>query len=263
MHEHSLFAAVPAAQHHVLLQQLAGVTAMQPAPVYERRLIFRPHKAPGYLKPRLGATQDVQATEIQKLNRMLNARLFYVQAVGDVAEADFGSGDDVAMGGAGLDSPRQDRYDVADQSWRIEFRDIPDAGTSAVTSRLMCTAKIPYGDIVPIMKAWGYDYVSEHVLEGSLFVLDDTVLLLHRILTFPPDDSAKRAPARRLPGLQTLLPLDKSGGFVLQASIIVQDSVNRDMMDTASQRLLRLKEQLKSAVKLEPADRLALDTKVK
>lgn len=60
-----------------------------------------------------------------------------------------------------------------------------------------------------------------------------------------------------------MVPLDSSGGYILQASITVQESGNPDLMKAASQRLLGLKEHLKSAVKLEPADRLSLDTRVK
>ncbi|WEW55435.1 Mediator of RNA polymerase II transcription subunit 18 [Emydomyces testavorans] len=263
---------------------------MQPDHLYERHLIFKPYRKPGFLKPRPGGSQDVQAPEVQRLNKLLNGGLYYVQLVGEVKAADFGIGSvDVAMGGV-TDAEKQggNQYDPSNQSWRIEFKDIPDAGTgSAVTSRLISTSRIPYGDIVPMMKAWGYEYgkplfsihkvhgfanhpltcrcsyVSEYVLEGDRFISDDTVLLLHRILNFPPNKQPQGAPATQLPRLEAMVPLDSSGGYVLQAWITVQDSGNPDLMKAASKRLLGLKEHLKSAVKLEPADRLSLDTRVK
>lgn len=172
MHEHSLFASIPASQHNDLLQQLAGVTAMQPNHIYERHLIFKPYRKPGFIRPRPGGSQDVQAQEAQRLNKLLSGSLYYIKVVGEVTAADFGgsSAGDVAMGGtAGTDATAGDQtrhqYDISNQSWRLEFKDIPDAGTgSAVTSRLISSSKIPYGDIVPIMKTWGYEYVSNFAL---------------------------------------------------------------------------------------------------
>lgn len=71
------------------------------------------------------------------------------------------------------------------------------------------------------------------------------------------------APTEYLPPLDQMLLLDTSGAYILQASITVQDSGNPDMLKANSQRLLGLKEHLKSVVKLEPKDRLSLDTRVK
>lgn len=96
-----------------------------------------------------------------------------------------------------------------------------------------------------------------------MFILDDTVIFLHRVLKFPPDEQGSTRPREHLPSLDTMVPLDPSGGYVLQVSITVQESGNPDLLKAASQRLLSLKEHLKPVVKLEPADRLSLDTRVK
>lgn len=264
MHELLLFASIPAVQHHDLLQQLAGLTAMQPNRVLERRLIFKPYRKPGFLKPRPGGSQDVQPSEVQRLNKLLNGGLYHMQVVGEVQASDFGSSSDAVMGGTSEKIQEQAGYDPSNQSWRIEYKDIPEAGTgSAVTSRLVSTAKVPYGNITPMTRAWGFDYASEYIVEGHSFVRDDTVLFLHRVMNFPANQHPSTVPAQQLPPLDHLKPLDPSGGFVLQVSITVQDSGNPDLLKAASQRLLGLKEQLKSTVKLEPADRLALDTRVK
>jgi mediator of RNA polymerase II transcription subunit 18 len=149
MHEQSLFASVPAHQHHELLQQLAGLTAMQPRHCLERRLIFKAYRKPGLA--RTGASQDLQQGDLQRLNKMLNGHMYYTQVVGPLSEKDFGS---TVINETGTGQPA---YEYERQPWKLEFRDIPEAGTrSAVTSRLMSSATLPRGDIVPSMNAWGY-----------------------------------------------------------------------------------------------------------
>ena len=166
MHELLLFASVPAHQHHELLQQLAGLTAMQPRHRLERRLIFKAYRKPGLINTRVGASQDLQGNEMQRLNKMLNGGMFYTQVVGPVSEADFGaqssaasSGDpDAPMSGTDSGAKLEYRpYSYENQPWKLEFRDIPEAGTrSAVTTRLMASASLPKGDITTPMNAWGY-----------------------------------------------------------------------------------------------------------
>lgn len=41
MYEYILHSQIPAAQHDLVLNILAGVTAMQPAPFYERNIIYQ------------------------------------------------------------------------------------------------------------------------------------------------------------------------------------------------------------------------------
>lgn len=166
MHELLLFASVPVRQHHELLQQLAGLTAMQPRHCLERRLIFKAYRTPGLVTSRMGASQDLQQSgDLQRVNKMLNGGMFYTQVVGPVAEKDFGStasdaDPDTQMEGmeeSKLLVPEIPSYDHDNQPWKLEFRDIPEAGTrSAVTARVMASATLPRGDVVPSMNAWGY-----------------------------------------------------------------------------------------------------------
>ncbi|QSS51415.1 RNA polymerase II mediator complex subunit Srb5 [Histoplasma capsulatum var. duboisii H88] len=301
MHELLLFAPVPAKQHHDLLQQLSGLTAMQPTRIFERHLVFKAYRKPGFVKTRPGGSQDVQAPETQRLNKLLNGGLYYMQVVGNVRERDFGSmtastsspSDALAQGsGEGGESTQHSQealpptttkngaaaaaaakrgYVAADQSWRLEFKDTPEAGARfGVTTRFVENSNLPSGNILPEMNAWGFNYVSEYVVEGYRFILDDIVLFLHRVLVFPPGHESGSgggtttlAPTEYLPPLDQMLLLDTSGAYVLQASITVQDSGNPDMLKANSQRLLGLKEHLKSVVKLEPKDRLSLGTRVK
>lgn len=166
MHELLLFASVPPRQHHELLQQLAGLTAMQPHHCLERRLIFKAYRQPGLATARVGASQDLkQSGDLQRVNKLLNGGMFYTQVVGPVDEKDFGgalpSGTDPDTQMAGMDETKpahnSPSYDYDRQSWQLEFRDIPEAGTrSAVTTRVMASATLPRGDVVPSMNAWGY-----------------------------------------------------------------------------------------------------------
>ncbi|KAL4930632.1 mediator of RNA polymerase II transcription subunit 18 [Aspergillus undulatus] len=262
MHELLLFASVPSHQHHELLQQLTGLTAMQPCHRLERRLIFKATRKPGLVNSRGGASQGA---DLVRLNKMLNGQMFYTQVVGPISEADFGTkSDNTDASMSGTEQAAGSSYDVDNQPWKLEFRDIPEAGTrSTITARLAANAALPKGDIVTPMSAWGYSFVTEYVVEGDAFIHNDIVIFLHRVLQYPKSDQEPHEPRRELPSFRDLSPLEKTGGYILQAAITVQDGSNQELMRIASQHLFGLREQLKSAVRLEHADRLALDTRAK
>lgn len=292
MHELLLFASVPGQQHHELLQQLAGLTATQPTRRLERHLVFKAYRRPGNVNTRIGGSQDLQTPEIQRLTKMLNGAMFYTQVVGPVTERDFGSAPLPQFKATRpevndkrpVEGDLGNGYDFEDQRWRLEFRDIPEPGTrTTVTTRLMANASLPRGDVLTPMNAWGYrsaschprgaeahvvadilcSFVTEYILEGDVFIYNDIVLFLHRVLNFPTDNHDPQSPRQTLPALREMIPLDRGGSYVLQAVVTVNDGSNPESMKLASQHLLGLKEQLKSAVKLEQADRLSLDTRVK
>lgn len=70
-------------------------------------------------------------------------------------------------------------------------------------------------------------------------------------------------PAERLPPYKAMLPLDSSGSYILQASLLVADGASPDLIQTGADRLLALKDRLKLLVPLELVDRLSLDTRAK
>jgi mediator of RNA polymerase II transcription subunit 18 len=96
-----------------------------------------------------------------------------------------------------------------------------------------------------------------------MFIYNDIVLFLHRVRSFPADGHDSSTPRRSLPSLREMSLLDQSGSYLLQAAVTVQDGANPETMKMATQHLFVLREQLKAAVRLEPADRLSLDTRVK
>ena len=56
---------------------------MQPVPILEKHLIFKPNRQPGQTKPaQVGAAQDVQ----KSLQTQTQGDLYYVQVVGELAE---------------------------------------------------------------------------------------------------------------------------------------------------------------------------------
>lgn len=118
-------------------------------------------------------------------------------------------------------------------------------------------------DRLILTNAFLFSFVTEYLVEGDMFIHNDIVIYLHRVLHYPNTPGEEREPRRQLPAFQQMAPLEKSGSYVLQASITVQDGSNQETMKTASQHLFGLREQLKSAVRLEMADRLSLDTRAK
>ena len=107
-------------------------------------------------------------------------------------------------------------------------------------------------------------FVTEYIVEGDVFIYNDIVLFLHRILVYPQQQRQEYdSPRRQLPPFEQMTPLEKSGSYILQASMRVQDGNNQEAMKVASQQLLALRGQLRSAVRLEPADRLSLDSRAK
>lgn len=65
-----------------------------------------------------------------------------------------------------------------------------------------------------------------------------------------------------LSDISKLTDVDKSGGYLMQASIEVIDGNNPELKERGTRQLLAHKEALKQAVDLTPGDRLALDSRV-
>lgn len=150
MHEILLFASVPAAQHDDLLHQLAGLAAMQPKEVLERRLLFKSFRKPGYIKPRVGGSQaqgQEGVSEVQRLIKMLGSGMYHIQVVSDVDRA----ASSADAGGMGVAESQAE--------WRIEFKDVPDAGAATgVTTRFAASARVS-DDYISSLNAWGFKYV--------------------------------------------------------------------------------------------------------
>ncbi|KAK5222101.1 DNA kinase/phosphatase Pnk1 [Exophiala xenobiotica] len=260
MHEFALYGQVTKDDHHRMLQQLAGYTRMQPQDVVEIHLTFKARQPPGLDNvPSAGGSQGIMQPEAQKVRAMLNAGLYYVQLVGEVMQNEprnTTNGDISMTDGNG-------EPDNSTIKWTFEFKDTPDPGKQAISSRLIYRIPFEAGDFVEFLNAFGYEYVSRYMLVGSNFFDQDTTLFVHKVVQLPqvPADKAI-SDVSFLSDISKLQDFDGSGGYVVQASIDVVDGNHPELKDRATRQLLAHKEALKQAVDLTPGDRLALDTRL-
>ncbi|KEF52877.1 uncharacterized protein A1O9_11295 [Exophiala aquamarina CBS 119918] len=266
MHEFALYGQVPKEIHHRTLQQLAGYTRMQPIDASEIHLVFQARQPSGLDKiPSAGGSQGVLQPDVQRWKNMLNASLYYVQLVGEVAtpissspesKPTDGTGDVTMTNGGGPDLNSL-------INWTLEFRDTPDPGKQAVSTRLISRTPLDEGSLMTFMDHFGYEYVSRYMLTGFKFYDNDTTLYLHKVLTLPQGSvESAMTDFSFLSNISELGDLDGSGGALLQASIDVVDGNNPELKDRATRQLLALKEGFKQGVDLTPGDRLALDTRL-
>lgn len=161
MHEFLLFGRIPSHEHERVLQQLAGVTRMQPLDCKEVHLIFKARLPPSLSTgPPIGGSQDVVQPEVQRTRHLLSGNLFFVQLVGEIADDRDSRNQpqriadrDTAM--TGVDhNPSASRSKI---QWRLEFRDTPDAGKQQVTVRLMSRTLFQNGDVLQFLSNFGFE----------------------------------------------------------------------------------------------------------
>lgn len=143
-----------------MLWQLAGYTRMQPQDAAEIHLVFKARAPSGLdLVQPIGASNLVSQQDVQKIKNMLNAGLYYVQLVGEVlSEAAHGAEDgDVAMTNGHHDS----KSAKSAVRWSFEFKDTPDPGKQAVSTRLVSKIPMDEGDLVKFLDLFGYEYAIE------------------------------------------------------------------------------------------------------
>ena len=168
MHEYLLFGQVSPEEHRNVVQQLAGVTRMQPRYVVELRLVFKAQPPSGLSQiPSGGGSQEVVAPELQRTRAFLGTSLFYVQLIGEVPQTigldSTSPADATSIASPNHDpSPRRERNKIGSfkppkTKWRLEFRDIPDAGKLSVSTRLMSRTPIEHGDAFSFLQALGYE----------------------------------------------------------------------------------------------------------
>ncbi|KIW13272.1 hypothetical protein PV08_08459 [Exophiala spinifera] len=263
MHEFALYGQVSKDAHHQVLQQLAGYTRMQPQKVVEVHLIFKARSPPGLDNiPSAGGSQGIMQPEVQKIRAMLNGSLYYVQLVGEVALGDTKNqlDGDVTMTTNGSGDPSVSQTKI---KWTFEFKDTPEAGKQAVSTRLIHKVPLEDGDFVQFLNAFGYDYVSRYLVVGWNFYDQDTTLSVHKVVLLPQAvaESAMND-TTFLSDISKLKDLDQSGGYIMQTTVEVVDGNAPELKEKGTRQLLAHKEALKQAVDLTPGDRLALDTRV-
>lgn len=105
--------------------------------------------------------------------------------------------------------------------------------------------------------------MSEYVIEGQRLVCKDIVLTLQRILYFKPTEPPQSGPHTVMPVVEDMQLLDGSGAFILEACVRIDDRTKPTLVQSATEELNWVKNELKGSVDLRTPERLALDTRVK
>ena len=132
MHELSLYGQVHAGRYDQVLKILAGVAAMQPTYIVERRIIYKPQREPEELGSNLrrGGTQAVAAKQTKQTAA---PALYYTHLVQRLSDKDFGSGQGLPQNNGTSLSANVDEGD--DPVWSMVFQDLPDTGDRGVSIR--------------------------------------------------------------------------------------------------------------------------------
>jgi len=160
MHELSLHGSVSAADHVKLLQQLAGVTRMQPQYVEEIHLIFKARTPPGLEKVQgSGGNQgnQQQQNDIQRLKGMLQSGIYFVQLIGTIVadQTRVGLQDDAGpkiQTGELVEDRTQQKVD-----WWFEFKDTPESTKQPTNTRLVSRNRFEDGEMIAFLDHFGFE----------------------------------------------------------------------------------------------------------
>ncbi|KAG8527884.1 uncharacterized protein KY384_006800 [Bacidia gigantensis] len=272
MHELLLLTQAPSPRHDQLLNILAGISGMQPVPILEKHLLFKPNRSGGPTPGAQNTQVGAGAKGLKQLNAAASGDAFYLRVVGERAGGAGGAGG--MMNGPGnADEGEGEEKSVGAAKWTIQFRDVPEVVRQRpVTARLMADIPITSGDPVGFMEAMDYSmglangevdsFVTAYYITGHRFTHQNTSILLYRA-TIPAATSDRNGLLDiRKEGDGSRL-LDSSGAYVVQAMLRVQDGSKVEIMNRGMTELLGLKETLKGVVELDVGDRLAMDTRVR
>ena len=91
--------------------------------------------------------------------RLLSTGLYYMQVVGKVQlkepprSANAASNGDIEMTNGGIPQAS----DGSRVKWHLEFKDTPEAGKQALSTRFVAKIPIEDGDVIKFMKEFGYE----------------------------------------------------------------------------------------------------------
>ncbi|KAJ4324432.1 hypothetical protein N0V94_001330 [Neodidymelliopsis sp. IMI 364377] len=261
MHELLLYGQVSAARHDQVLKILAGVAAMQPRRVLQRRIIYKPEREPEEPGSHLrrGGTQAVAVK--QKQQATTPTQLYYTHLVQRLSGDDFGKTDTKAS-----DTLSADVDFEAGQKprWSTLFEDIPDTGDRGVSIRFTNTTDLVGGDPHTFVTTSGPNrFVTEYYIEGHRFVHGNVIIFLHRILHEPGVRNLQTEPKVNPPAFDALQLLDQSGTYIVEAKVRVQDFKDASVLESGVDELKRFQTQMRGCVELVLPDRLTMDTRVK
>lgn len=155
MHELSLYGSVPIDEYPRVLQQLAGVTSMQPQDVEELHIVLKSRTPPGLEKVQGSSSaqgSQQQQQEYQRLKGLLQGGIYNVKLVGKITRKDHGA----AQQANGINRQTSDRTGQTIE-WTLEFKDTPAAGKQAANIRLISRTRLGSGDIVAFFDMFGFE----------------------------------------------------------------------------------------------------------
>lgn len=155
MHELSLYGSVPIDDYPRVLQQLAGVTSMQPQDAEEVHIILKSRTPPGLEKFQGSSSaqgSQQQQQEYQRLKGLLQGGIYNVKVVGKITRKDHG----VSQQANGTDRQLPDRTEQTVE-WILEFKDTPVAGKQATNTRLISRTRLGGGDIIAFFDIFGFE----------------------------------------------------------------------------------------------------------
>ncbi len=165
MHELSLYTQIPSPRRDQILQILAGVAGMQPTPILERHLVFKPVEKSAPKSAVVGGSQGIrdQQRAARRAPQVAVKELFYLRLVENL-EGETGDGVGAVHGGAGEEDGAAEAEADAEAEeaggkqarWTMRFEDVPEAGKRAVTARAVTVTDIVDGDPVGLMDGLGY-----------------------------------------------------------------------------------------------------------
>lgn len=223
-----LFSQISPIRHDQVLQELAGVTAMQPVPICVQTLYYeqlRAEEAASQKKQPHNGSQ--KARQVQKLFRHI-------------------------VNGEG-------------QPWTVRTEDVPQAGVKDMISRPVDESAATHADLEKFREggSW-YKYITQSILLGHRFVHNNLVIRIARILTVPEGTGALEPLDAPLPNLDECRLLDMSGAYLCEVSVRVADPNNSMVTDAAKKELMEFKAIMDGAVDLKvPGNRLSMDPRAK
>ncbi|KAF1849977.1 uncharacterized protein K460DRAFT_360838 [Cucurbitaria berberidis CBS 394.84] len=261
MHELLLYGQVPAGRHDQVLKILAGVAAMQPHRIVERRIIYKPQREPEEPGSNLrrGGTQ---AVAVKQTKQTAAPALHYTKLVQRLSEEEFGI--DAGLPHENTKSLSADVHDGQEPVWSMLFEDVPDTGDRGVSIRFTNTTDLLSGDPHAFMMASGPNsFVTEYYVEGHRYVHGNVVIYLHRVLHEPGVRNLQEAPKVTPPSFSSLELLDPSGAYIFEAKVRVNEFNNSTVLESGVSELKKFQKEMKGCVELALPDRLSLDTRVK
>lgn len=225
MQEISLFSGISSYKKERVMQVLERLTGQKQNAFKEWNLVYAPSTSPNP-DPTFAIRPD--------LYLRLSTSLINITPVDNTLDKD------------STHSTSVDSYNSLMQhslyDWKISLIDSPDAGTKRpVTSRLHLQSHVLSGNVLAFLEELDYVFHFEYITQGVRYIYGNCILTLFQTL---------RLSERHV--MENLVQVDTSGGWILQASIYVENANDPALINQATDELTRIRKILDGVCHLEP-----------